>query len=243
MTTEYDRGDGSSTTTVPIYTYRSYGNGTTASYTSSIASSWMGSWARSGADEVLFTSIVSTSTPEERVSDPFTVTINEETGYCSLEVTPVEVRLDASVTVTVTEEESGEVTEVSNVTFTSSTYTCTIAITEVGRYAIDVTYTNNGETYTHRSYVNISYLNEYDSFATYDSTTLYKALSGSGTVSTDGTLAIENDEDEVGIRTIKLTVPLMIACVVLFAVDIIVRKLKWEDIRSLFVKVNKEKKQ
>lgn len=242
LTTEYTAEDGS-TSTIPIYTYRSYGNGSTASFTSSIASSWMGSWARSGADEALFGAIVTTNTPDERISDPYTVTINEETGYCSLELNPVEVRLDAEVTVTVTEENSGEVTTVSNVTFTSSSYTCTFAITEVGRYAIDVTYTSNGATYTSRSYVNISYLNEYDSFATCDSTSLYKAISSSGTVSTDGTLVIENDEDEVGIRTIYLTIPLMAACVVLFAVDIIVRKLKWEDIRSLFVKVNKEKKQ
>ncbi len=243
LTTEYDRGDGSSTTTVPIYTYRSYGNGKTASFTSSIASSWMGQWARSGADEILFGSIVTTNTPEERVSDPFTVTLTEETGYCSLEITPVEVRLDAAVTVTVTDEASGEVTTISNITFTSSSYTCTFAVTEVGRYAVNVTYVYRNEEYTHCSYVNISYLNEYDSFATCDATTLYKMLSSGGTVSTDGTLVIENDEDEVGIRTITLTVPLMIACVVLFAVDVIVRKLKWEDIRSLFVKVNKEKRQ
>ncbi len=242
LTTDYDRGDGSGTTTIPIYTYRSYGNGTTASFASSIASSWMGSWAKTGADDVLLASIVSTNTPEERVSDPFTVTINEETGYCSLEVTPVEVRLNGAVTVTITEEESGEVTTVSNVTFTSSSYTCTFSITEVGRYAVDVSYTSGGETYTHRSYVNISYLNEYDSFASCDSTSLYKAISSSGTVSTDGTLKIENDEDEVGIRTIYLTIPLMAACVVLFAVDIIIRKLKWEDIRSLFIKVNRGKK-
>ena len=60
-----------------------------------------------------------------------------------------------------------------------------------------------------------------------------------GTVSEDGQLSIVNDESEIGKYIIYLTVPLLIACVALFAVDIMVRKLKWEDIKSLFIKVNK----
>jgi hypothetical protein len=39
-----------------------------------------------------------------------------------------------------------------------------------------------------------------------------------------------------------LTFPLMIACVVLFIADVIVRKLKWQDIKGLFVKIDKTNK-
>jgi hypothetical protein len=89
---------------------------------------------------------------------------------------------------------------------------------------------------------NISYSPEYDSFTSFDASALHKAIGTHGTISEDGTLKIVNDESEIGVRTITLTIPLMIACVALFVVDIIVRKLKWEDIVSLFKKVNKEKK-
>ena len=58
-----------------------------------------------------------------------------------------------------------------------------------------------------------------------------------GTVSLDGKLSLKNDESEVGTYTVSLTVPLLAAAVALFAVDIIVRKLKWEDVVSLFRKV------
>ena len=64
-------------------------------------------------------------------------------------------------------------------------------------------------------------------------------VGGSGQVSEDGNLKIENDEKDVGTYVLKLTVPLMIACVVLFVADIVVRKLKWNDIKNLFIRVKK----
>ena len=56
-------------------------------------------------------------------------------------------------------------------------------------------------------------------------------------VSEDGSITIENNENELSTYTLSLTVPLFIAAVVLFVVDIIIRKLKWNDIKSLFVKI------
>ena len=47
---------------------------------------------------------------------------------------------------------------------------------------------------------------------------------------------IENDEDEVESYTFYYTAYLMIAAVVLYVLDIIIRKLKWSDIKSLFGK-------
>ena len=58
-----------------------------------------------------------------------------------------------------------------------------------------------------------------------------------------GAFELVNDEREVGLYNMSLSVPLLAACVVLFAVDIAVRKLKWEDIKSLFKRQNKVKKQ
>ncbi len=73
----------------------------------------------------------------------------------------------------------------------------------------------------------------------YEASVLYKMIGGNGKVSEAGNLVLENGENEVGTKTVRLTAPLLIACVVLFAVDIVIRKLKWNDIVSLFKKVNK----
>ena len=82
-----------------------------------------------------------------------------------------------------------------------------------------------------------SFTAEYNSFAVYDAGVLNRMVGTNGTVSLDGKLSLKNDESEVGTYTVCLTVPLLAAAVALFAVDIIVRKLKWEDIVSLFRKV------
>ncbi len=68
---------------------------------------------------------------------------------------------------------------------------------------------------------------------------LYKIVGGSGVVSETGEITLENDEKEVGTYTFDLTVPLLTASVLLLVADIVVRKLKWNDIKSLFGKVGK----
>ena len=73
----------------------------------------------------------------------------------------------------------------------------------------------------------------------FDAAGLNRVIGTDGTVTENGKLEIVNDDKELGTYTLDLTVPLLIVCVVLFAVDIIIRKLKWSDIVSLFKKVKK----
>ena len=58
-------------------------------------------------------------------------------------------------------------------------------------------------------------------------------------MSEDGTIDLENNEDEIASYTIGLTAPFLIAAIALFVVDIVVRKLKWEDIKGLFTSQEK----
>ena len=90
--------------------------------------------------------------------------------------------------------------------------------------------------------MHIAYPSEYDSFALYDEGTLHKMIGANGNVYR-GSFEIVNDESEVGLYNVSLNMPLLITCVVLFAVDIAVRKLKWEDIKSLFKRRKKVNKQ
>lgn len=102
----------------------------------------------------------------------------------------------------------------------------------------------------------ISYEPEYNTFTVFEASALYKMLNGNGTVieqnserqlimesvtpSNDGLtivkgkLAIKNDDSQIATYIVNLTVPFLVAAVALFVVDIVIRKLKWKDIVSLF---------
>ena len=45
---------------------------------------------------------------------------------------------------------------------------------------------------------------------------------------------LENDDKEIATYIIRFIAPLMIVAVVLYVIDIIIRKLKWNDIKSFF---------
>ena len=108
---------------------------------------------------------------------------------------------------------------------------------DIGTYSVRVTYTVEGKQYTSSGYIDIPYLAEYDSFEYFSPSTLNLLLAGRGTVSEDGSIQLINPEDELDTYSLYLTLPLLIAAVSLFVVDIMIRKLKWNDIKSLFVKI------
>ena len=121
--------------------------------------------------------------------------------------------------------------------FTSSSYTFGFIPEQTGRYSVTVTYTAGTSSYTAHVYLTVPYLSEYNAFASFDAATLNRLLNGRGVVSEDGNLALVNHESELATYTVSLTMPFLIAAVSLFVVDIIIRKLKWNDIKSLFVKI------
>ena len=118
--------------------------------------------------------------------------------------------------------------------FDSSVYFHEFEASEIGKYSIRIAYSYaNGNYETNADFV-ISYAPEYDSFTAFDASSLHRAIVGEGEVSLDGNLTIENDEKEIGVYTLELAPILLITAVSLYVVDIIVRKLKWNDIKSLF---------
>ena len=58
--------------------------------------------------------------------------------------------------------------------------------------------------------------------------------SNDGLTIVKGKLAIKNDDSQIATYIVNLTVPFLVAAVALFVVDIVIRKLKWKDIVSLF---------
>ncbi len=236
LTTEHQRLNASSIT-VPIYTYWEYGNGKTASFLSSFSGEWTKKWNDIGLSKQFFQNVFTVNTPTEKVETPFVATVEKKSGGALLEIRPAQLKAGATVSVTLCH---GDVrTEITNVAFDSNVYTCSFVLPSVGAYTAEITYTYKGESYTTAKPIHVSYLSEYDRFTTFDASPLYRMLGSNGTVSEDGDLEIVNDENEVGVQIIRLTVPLLSACVILFAIDIIVRKVKWADIKMIFRRRNK----
>ena len=94
-------------------------------------------------------------------------------------------------------------------------------------------------TFTSTTYFNLSYEAEYDSFTPSDITNLKDAVRNRGTVHTDANFELENDNAEVATYEANYTVPLLIAAVALYVIDIVVRKMKLEDFKMLFKRKNK----
>ena len=228
-------------TEVPLYSYWNYGNGKVASFTSGLSignnsNYWIDMSTQMRAQ--LLQGIMRTSVPEQKISEPFTVEIEQADGYAEVSLTPDKMSLDAVTSVEITFDDGVRTTTTAPAQLASagSKYTYTFITGDEGKYTVKVTYKERAtaEEYTVERSVHVAYSSEYDSFALYDAGTIHKMIGAQGTVSENGKLTIVNDEKDVGLYNVSLSLPLLVACVVLFAVDVAVRKLKWEDIRSFF---------
>ena len=75
---------------------------------------------------------------------------------------------------------------------------------------------------------------EYDAFVTFDPAELHNAIRNRGTLSEGSVPELVNDPNRLATYSIYFTVPLLVAAAVLYVVDIIVRKITKNDIKSLF---------
>ena len=123
----------------------------------------------------------------------------------------------------------------------STGYYCEFEADDIGKYGLNIKYVSDGENYNSSAVLNVTYYDEHNVFANFDASELYKAVGGSGTVSEDGNLKIENDIRDVGTYEYSLTVILLSVAAALFVIDIMVRKLKWADVKNLFIKIDKKK--
>lgn len=231
------RKSGGTAKDVPLYAYRTHTNGRVASFTSDISGRWIEVWKREGGPyKEFFESVFKTNMPSEKVSVPFVSEIFTENGSTAVKIIPAAIRSDASAKLKVTMPD-GTVEE-NVMAFDSAEYSRSFISVGEGGYKLEITYSYADTDYTRIIDMSVPYKPEYDSFAVFDASGLYRMLSSYGTVSETGELQVVNDESVMGSYVLDLTIPLLIVSVVLFAVDIVIRKLKWEDIKSLFVKVD-----
>lgn len=237
LTVTYEGG--SKPVECPLYAYWNYGNGRVAAFTSAMTGEWTSS-IDSALREKLFENIMQTNTPKEKNYFPFLLDLFSHDGYVDVTLTPETVRATAEATISI-KSPDGKVSE-GALAFGSSTFDFSFVTLQTGKYEVTINYSYGGMDYSVTRYLSVSYSAEYDSFALYDSAGLHKMLGANGKVSEDGKLEIVNDASEIALYNLPLTLPLLVVAVALFVIDIAVRKLKWEDIQSLFKKVNRGKR-
>ncbi len=230
LVAKYQKG-ADTTVDVPLYTYWDYGSGQVSSFTSSLISDWVKDW-NGPEGRSFFGNILKTNTPEEKIDYPFTMNVEYDGTYSTVEITPAIIDMMANVTVSVTLPDGEVLSE--TLTFDSEKYFYSFETPELGKHVIDVNYTSSNGEFGTSSYVNLSYSPEYDSFAVCDVSSLYEVIRNRGNVNLDGNINLDNDETEVSTYTVDFTVPFLVVAIVLYIIDIIVRKIKWSDIKSLF---------
>ena len=236
------------TSELPLYAYWNYGNGKVSTFASDITGEWMKHWKSTDVKDdqslysVFMDSALYVNIPQEKADYPYTFGVVRNGSTTQVLVTPHQKNLSFEATATIQLILPSGETVNDNLVLDKDHYYYNFKSAEVGRYQVQVTYWNNGK-YTATSVFSVSYTSEYDEFVTFEASPLFRALNGRGQVIVSHIegdslkleqLVLENEEHEMGTYTNDLTIPLLIVSVVLFVVDIIVRKLKWEDIVSFF---------
>ncbi len=230
LTVPFTKSSGS-VVDAPLLAHWEYGSGRVYSFTSTFTGSWTSNWTSENSQS-LFTNIIDNGTPVERVDAPYDVSVSYDGSKSNIRVSPVTLNPRATTTVTVTDPDGGQVTQ--QLLFNATGYEYDFVTPKNGFYVVDIEYTYGKDTFRSSTTFNLSYSPEYDMFTVFDPGDLHAAIRNRGTVCENSIPNLENNEDEVATYTIRFVAPLMILSVVLYVIDIIIRKLKISDIKSFF---------
>lgn len=224
--------------TIPLYTYWDYGNGKVASFASSISGDWITHWNADESATQVLKNILDINVPSQRIDTPFIFEAVFDGTISSIQVNAPTLNKDSKLNIKVTYPDSTILEK--ELIFDSELYSTEIESEQIGQYIIELSYTLGELSYSATHLFNISYLPEYDSFTRFEASNLYYMVSENGIISEDGKLVLENDDSNVQKYIIDFTPAFMIISVVLFVIDIMIRKLRLQDIKSLFKVFNKK---
>lgn len=218
---------------VPLYAYWNYGSGRVACFTSDLLGEWTQAW-QTESGLAFFDNMLDTNIPQERMDYPYSISVEYDGIDSVVEVVPATIKPFATMQVQVTMPNGQQVEQVLN--FDQTRYYYTFETPDVGKYEVQITYNFGDEPFVSHTVFYLARSPEYDAFAMCSAASLNGALRDRGDVYEDGSLVIQHNKDEVSTYVMDFTVPLLVAAVVMYVVDIIIRKLKWVDIVSLFKK-------
>lgn len=225
---------------IPLYASWEYGNGRVSSFASTISGEWISLWNNS-EDKKVLTNLIPVNSPTERLDSAFIMEFNNKGTKADIVVKAPTLNKDSILTIKVIYP-NGVVEEkilASIIDANVQKYMTEIETNQVGEYVVLLSYSLGELIYSADYQFNISYLPEYDSFTIYEASNLYYMVSSNGQVSEDGHLVLENNYSNVEKYVVDFTPALMILSVVFFVIDIMVRKLRLQDIISLFKKITR----
>ncbi len=212
-------------TEYPLYSTWKYGEGNVSCF-----ASLLNKYAKENTSEAKFCeNIATTSTPKNNDKAAINVEIENEGSHFALNVTTENISELKEATIRIV---SKNMDEKFNLSLNSSYYFTNFELNETGTYRLEISIDDNIVS----KYVAISYFSEYDSFQESDPSFLYNIITTDGTVNYDLNLSIDNSNIGVVKYKYEFTPLLMILSVILFIADIAIRKLKLQDIKSLFKK-------
>ncbi len=224
--------DDNSSYKVPLYTYWNYGNGRVSSFASTISGVWAANWLENEAAKTVLSNIVPTNIPSSRVASAFIVDTNITGTNAQIIVKAPSLNNNSILNAVITYPDKTQENKV--LTIDSQNYVTNIICEQVGEYVIELSYQLGQLEYKSNYKFFISYLPEYNSFTLFEASNLYYMVSSNGQISENGKLVLENNNSNVQKYILDFTPIFMIICVIIFVIDIIIRKLRWQDIKSIF---------
>ncbi len=209
--------------TVPLYAYRSHGNGRVATLTTSFSDGWTKHWTDDDVNRLLINLLVS-NTPRTRVEYPFTVNMQRTEYDAYIEIVPGILDPAAKTTLRITYPNGRSIKR--ELAFDSQKYFYSIETEMTGLYRFDITYQYDESTYTASTSFYLPYLPEYNAFAVFDKFSVYEFMRGNGSVNVDEIPDLTLDKNELTTYQKSYAIPLLIAAIVLFVIDVLVRKLR-----------------
>lgn len=229
LTVKYEKSGGG-TVDAPLYAVWDYGNGRVSALMTDLGGSWTSGWTDGSGREFL-TNIVMSALPEEKKSAPYTLEVTYDGTNFLVELLPAALNPYAEAYAEVTYPDGTVKTE--KLIFNSQKYYYEFGSEGLGQYALKVNYKHTYGENTALSYFNLSYSPEYNSFAQFDSAVLKSALRAKGTLHYNAEIDLSPDVMRVESYEVTFALPFLIAAAVLFVLDVIVRKLRPEDIKTL----------
>ncbi len=220
---------------VPLYVYWSYGEGIVSSFMSDVSIKWAKSLFENEIGKKLFLSMVQNNFPKEHIDSYLRLQVHSKGMTSRLDVSVPKILTNTELDVKVVSPSGKE--EKITMAVSNGKYTNLFATEEPGTYQVFMDYKNKrtGNVYQTSTTFTYSYSSEYDEFAKSDNIILWQLTSGSGTV-TDDIDEIVNIEQEDIIYSQYYHEYFLLFALILFIIDVILRKLRWKDITNLFKK-------
>jgi len=218
----------------PIFSYWSYGKGRVSIFLTSLATSWASHWLSNENGDRFLKNYTALSIPTRINRTPYIIT-TKQNGH-SLTFMMQYEDMDRAIKmskITLTSP-SGKMID-SNFSLVDGYYQTTFETTETGTYYYQINYSNKNDSYLYSLdyYFSRSYSSEYNFFDTSDEYLLHTVVSEDSVVTNDVTKFLD-ESMEFELTTSELSMPMLVIALVLFIVDIGIRKLKLVDIRDFF---------